>query len=108
MDVLMDEIIHALAGVLKRLCENLASTDMTENKEFDRIDKTMRKVPGFRSSKRVSPRSCRECEFHQPSWKYRSCYYPQCHYHKSGSTIRDVPLKENPFPTGEVVRLSGL
>ncbi len=109
MAALMDEIIHASDGVLRNYFGNLASVDMKDkDKEFQRYDKSMRKSPGSRVSKRSVPRSCKECEFYQPRWKYRSCYYAECRYHISGSTIREKPLQDNPFQLREVVSMDAI
>ena len=107
MAALMDEIIHASDGVLRNYFGNLASVDM-KDKEFQRYDKSMRQAPGSRVSKRAVPRSCKECEFYQPRWKYRTCYYAECCYHISGSTIREKPLQDNPFQFREVVNMDGI
>lgn len=109
MDALMAEISLALDGVLRNSFGNLASGDMrTEDKEFQRYDRSMRKAPGARRSRRTVPRQCGECEFYQPRWKYRSCYYAKCPYHISGSTIREKPLRDNPFQFREVVSMDAV
>lgn len=109
MAVLMDEIIRALGGVLRNSFGNLASVNMKyAEKEFQKFDKSMRKSPGYRVSRRTVPRRCRECELYQPKWKYRSCFYTECCYHLSGSTIREKPLKDNPFQSREVVKMDAI
>lgn len=109
MDALMAEISPVLDGVLRSSFENLASADMrNEDKEFLRYDRSMKKAPGARISRRNVPRQCRECEYYQPRWKYRSCYYARCPYHISGSTIREKPLRDNPFQFREVVSMDGV
>lgn len=107
MAVLMVEISPVSVGVLRRFCRSLASGDMTE-KDFQKYDRTMRRTPGFRSNKRVSPRKCCECEYYRPDWRYRSCYFIKCSYHIRESTFREVPLLVNPFPAQEVVNMNGI
>ena len=86
MAVLTDEITPVLAGVRRKLCKSSASDNMSGEKEFQFFEKAMQKAPGYRISKRTIPRSCKECEFYQPKWKYRSCY--GTNYQKLG---KDMP-----------------
>lgn len=81
---------------------------MSKEKVFQQINSAMRKVPGVRVSKRAIPRCCKECEYYQPKWKYRSCYFANCRYQLSESTIRKVPLTDDPFLVKEVVSMDGL
>ena len=78
MAVPMDGITLVLGGVRRKFCKSLASDDMSGNKEFQSYERAMKKAPGSRLSKRPIPRRCKECEYHQPKWKYRSCYYVRC------------------------------
>lgn len=102
MAVLMDVITRALVGVRRKLCKSSASDNMSGEKEFQFFEKAMRKAPGYRISKRITPRSCKECEFYQPKWKYRSCYYVRCPYAVKGCTLREAPLVSDPFHPREV------
>ena len=78
-----------------------------KEKEFQRYDKSMRKSPGSRVSRRSVPRNCKECEFYQPRWKYRSCYYAECRYPVPDElpvTLSDMMAKvmmEKPIEQGE-------
>lgn len=98
----MDETILVSDGVRRKFFESLASVDMSEDKEFQSYDRTMRKAPDSRISKRTIPRNCKECEFYQPKWKYRSCYYMRCPYAIKGCTLRESPLVSDPFHPREV------
>lgn len=102
MAVLTDEITPVLAGVRRKLCKSSASDNMSGEKEFQFFEKAMQKAPGYRISKRTIPRSCKECEFYQPKWKYRSCYYVRCPYAIKGCTLREAPLVSDPFYPREV------
>ena len=102
MAVPMVEIILVSVGVRRRFFESLASDNMSEDKKFLSMERTMKKAPGSRISKRTTPRSCKDCELFQPRWKYRSCYYVRCPYKIKGCTIRDTPLFSDPFHPREV------
>ena len=60
------------AGVRRRSCESLVSGDMSGNKDFQVLERSMKRTPGSRISRRAVPRRCKEGEFYQPTWKYRS------------------------------------
>ena len=51
---------------------------------------------------------CRECEYHQPAWKYRFCNFTTCPYRIRDSTFRKKPLKRDFFHRKEVVGMNGL
>mgnify|MGYP004614602157 FL=1 len=51
---------------------------------------------------------CRECEYHQPTWKYRFCNFTTCPYRIRDSTFRKKPLKRDFFYGKEVVGMNGL
>lgn len=51
---------------------------------------------------------CRECEYHQPTWKYRFCNFTTCPYRIRDSTFRKKPLKRDFFHRKEVVGMNGL
>ena len=80
---------------------------MNGTKEFQTYERAMRQPPGSRSSRRETPRRCKECEFHQPRWKYRSCYYVRCPFELKESTLRETPLRNAPFRPKEV-KLNGV
>ena len=44
------------------------------------------------------PKECKRCEYFQPRWRYRFCYYTRCPYQIRDSTIRKTPLKKENFP----------
>ena len=52
-----------------------------------------------------NPKRCKGCAYHQPRWKYRSCYFVHCPYGVKDSTIRRTPLKKENFPQKEVVKM---
>lgn len=52
------------------------------------------------------PKDCRDCEYHQPRWKYRSCYFVHCPYRLKDTTFRISPLEKENFPQKEVVKMS--
>lgn len=51
---------------------------------------------------------CRECEYHQPTWKYRFCNFTTCPYRIRDSTFRKKPLKRDFLHGKEVVGMNGL
>jgi hypothetical protein len=57
---------------------------------FKKYDKLMRSVPG--SPRNSTPRSCNECMYYQPCWKYRTCTYTKCPYGCCGCVFRKKPL----------------
>lgn len=52
------------------------------------------------------PKGCRDCEYHQPRWRYRSCYFVRCPYGLKDTTFRSSPLEKDNFPQKEVVKMS--
>lgn len=50
------------------------------------------------------PSCCKNCEYHQNRWKYRSCYFVRCPYGVKNTTFRKIPLKKEHFPEKEVVK----
>ena len=63
----------------------------------------MKRTPGSRISRRAVPRSCKECEFYHPTWKYRSCFYVRCPYQQKECTFRETPLPHDRFSPKEVI-----
>ncbi len=55
-----------------------------------------------------TPSRCKSCEYHQPRWKYRSCYFVRCPYGVKETTFRRTPLKKEHFPQKEVVKMSDI
>lgn len=41
-------------------------------------------------------RSCLRCEYFQPDWRFRSCFYAECPYQKGKFTLRSVPFASDP------------
>lgn len=54
------------------------------------------------------PKECKRCEYFQPRWRYRFCYYTRCPYQIRDSTIRKTPLKKENFPPKEVVNVKNV
>ena len=52
------------------------------------------------------PKGCRDCEYHQARWRYRSCYFVRCPYGLRDTTFRSSPLEKENFPQKEVVKMS--
>ena len=57
-------------------------------------------------NRRDKPKCCKDCEYYQPRWKYRFCYFVRCPYKLKDTTFRRTPLKKEYFPQKEVVRMS--
>ena len=51
------------------------------------------------------PKGRRDCEYHQPRWRYRSCYFVRCPYGLKDTTFRSSPLEKENFPQKEVVKM---
>ena len=67
-------------------------------KELLFYERMMVMTPGFDPSNRNVPKCCKQCEYFQPRWKYRFCYYANCQYDLKKKTIRKTPLKKEHFP----------
>lgn len=100
-------ITLVLDGVRKSSYKSLASDDM-KDKDFKKYDRAMRIPTEPCSCKETIPRNCKECEYHRPRWKYRSCYFARCYYQITENAFRAVPLQHDPFQKQEVVKMDGI
>ena len=62
----------------------------------------------YERNRHKPPKCCRDCEYYQPRWKYRSCYFVRCPYKMMDTTFRRSPLKKENFPQKEVVKMSDI
>ena len=99
MTARMVAIIRALDGVRKRF-----SARITAKKQIRSV-RTM-KCKEITCGERK--KFCRECEYHQPTWKYRFCNFTTCPYRIRDSTFRKKPLRRDFFHWKEVVGMNGL
>lgn len=76
--------------------------------ELKALEKMMTTIPGFDPELRETPKCCEECEYYQPSWKYRNCRHVRCPYQVKKNTFREQPLENDLFPSKEVVRMDGI
>ncbi|MCI6204825.1 MAG: hypothetical protein MR663_13275 [Lachnospiraceae bacterium] len=44
-----------------------------ERRKLRHFEKLMKRVPGFEKGKQKVPKSCRECEYYQPCFRFRTC-----------------------------------
>ena len=56
-------------------------------------------------NRHTAPKSCKDCEYYQPRWKYRFCYFTRCPYQLVAKTLRSPPLRKEHFPKKEVVNV---
>ena len=47
----------------------------------------------YERNRRDKPKCCKDCEYYQPRWKYRTCLYAHCPYKKQVNVFRSTPEK---------------
>ncbi len=70
-----------------------------DNGEFCHYDRMVRKAEKTSEQSSVSsevksssyPRSCKQCEYYQPRFKYRKCLFAECFYKKDVDVFRRKP-----------------
>lgn len=60
-----------------------------------RIEKIMRNPSG--PTRDLVPKTCKECMYYQPDWKYRQCTFLKCHYGKKKAVFRKKPLSNDRY-----------
>ena len=71
---------------------------------FRYYEALMKKIPKEGEARR-KPESCAKCMYHQPEFKYRSCLFTRCPFKREEEIFRRRPLKTDPIPGPEVVRM---
>lgn len=74
-----------------------------ERRRLRHFERLMKRVPGFEQNKNKVPRNCRECEYYQPRFRFRSCTYMTCKYGLDKNIFRKHSLKTEFFEQRKVV-----
>lgn len=101
MAVLTAETGPASDGVQRKFLANWRWPPVTEKEyeTFRHYDKLMRQKPGHGGH----PSSCKQCEYYQPRWKYRTCMFSRCLYQKECRIFRNKPLEQDKHKRPEMV-----
>ena len=74
-----------------------------ERRRLRHFEKLMKRIPGFEKGRQKVPKSCRECEYYQPRFRFRTCTYVTCRYGLDREIFRKHPLKKEHFAKPKVV-----
>ena len=79
-----------------------------ERRRLRHFEKLMKRIPGFEKGRQKVPKSCRECEYYQPRFRFRTCTYVTCRYGLDREIFRKHPLKKEYFTKPKVVNSNGI
>lgn len=80
----------------------------TERRRLRHFEKLMKRIPGFEKGKQKVPKRCKDCEYYQPRFRFRTCTYVTCKYGLDREIFRKHSLKEEFFTKPKVVNSNGI
>ena len=79
-----------------------------ERRRLRQFEKLMKRAPGFEKGKQKVPKTCQDCEYYQPRFRFRCCTYVNCKYGLDREIFRKHPLKKEYFLKSKVVDSNGI
>ncbi|MCD8216767.1 MAG: hypothetical protein LUD01_01755 [Clostridiales bacterium] len=74
-----------------------------DNGEFRHYDRLAKQADKDQKPVNSAPGSCKHCEYYQPGFKYRKCFFAECYYKKDINVFRRKPHVKDRYSRKETV-----